>query len=133
MESKTSVVRRRRNQNRVPAIRRRRPRVGSVGCLLNDDALLISVELSNNEEAKGRRIDRILESPSLYRRGDRTTRSFLRAKLNEMAAENVDVGNDVSDVEKAKVGSSAMDPSMQMSMVSKTLAIPSFPLEVQGE
>jgi len=50
-----------------------------------------------------------------------------------MAAENVDVGNDVSDVEKAKVGSSAMDPSMQMSMVSKTLAIPSFPLEVQGE
>ena len=108
-------------------------RVGSVFCLLNDDALLISVELSNDEEAKGRRIDRILESPSLYRRGDRTTRSFLRAKLNEMAAENVDVGNDVSDVEKAKVGSSAMDPSMQMSMVSKTLAIPSFPLEVQGE
>lgn len=37
----------------VPAIRRRRPRVGSVGCLLNDDALLISVELSNDKEAKG--------------------------------------------------------------------------------
>jgi len=50
-----------------------------------------------------------------------------------MAAENANAGNDVSDVEKAKVGSSAMDPSMQMSMVSQTLTISSFPQAVQGE
>ena len=91
--------------------------------------------------AKGRRID-ILESPPHSRSidaGDRTTRSiFLPAKLNKMAAdhpENANAGNlkAIHDVEKAKVGSSAMDPSMQMSMVSQTLAISSFPQAVQGE
>jgi len=51
-----------------------------------------------------------------------------------MAAENANAGNlkALHDVEKAKVGSSAMDPSMQMSMVSQTLAISSFPQAVQG-
>ena len=51
-----------------------------------------------------------------------------------MASENANAGNDVvGDVEKAKVGSSAMDPSMQMSVVSATLAISRFPPEIQGE
>jgi len=48
--------------------------------------------------------------------------------------ENANAGNlkAIHDVEKAKVGSSAMDPSMQMSMVSQTLAISSFPQAVQA-
>ena len=56
--------------------------------------------------------------------------TFLRAKLDKMAAENENVGD---DVEKAKVGSSEMDPSMQMSVVSATLAISRFTPEIQGE
>ena len=53
-----------------------------------------------------------------------------------MAAENANAGkaihsDNVGYVEKAKVA--AMDPSMQMSMVSQTLTISNFPQAVQGE
>ena len=62
-----------------------------------------------------------------------------REIVKTMAAENANAGlwaihsDNVGDVEKTKVGSSAMDPSMQMSMVSQTLTISNFPQVVQGK